>query len=88
MRKKEWVCVVCAPFSCIHAARVVYSLRKLKERSCSHGFSHSGSSHHLLSTRNIAIPHSTIGISIMDFCQEKCLCKPFCCRISNTDKQV
>lgn len=86
--KKEWVCAVCAPFSCIHAAWVVYSLRKLRERSYSHGFSHSVSVYHLLSTRNIAIPNSTIRISIMDFCQEKCLCKPFCCHINNTDKQV
>lgn len=88
MGKKEWVCAVCAPFSCIHAVRVVYSLRKLRERSCSHGFSHSVSVYHLLSTSKIAIPNSTIRISIMDFCQEKCLCKPFCCRINNTDKPV
>lgn len=87
-RKKEWVFAVCAPFSCIHAARVVYSLRKLRERSFSHGLCHSGSVYHLLSTRNIAILNSTIGISIMDFCQEKCLCKPFCCHINNSDKQV
>lgn len=73
MGKKECVCAGFAPFSCIHAARVVYSLRKLRERSCSHGYSHSGSVCHLLSTRNITISNSTIGVSIMDFHQEKCL---------------
>lgn len=31
------------PFSCMYEAREVYSLRKLRERSYSHGFSYAGS---------------------------------------------
>lgn len=36
----------------------------------------------------LLIPNSTIGISIMDFHEQKWLWKSFCCHISNTDKQV
>lgn len=87
-RRKEWVCAVCVPSSCIDEASEIYSLRKLRERSCSHGFL-TLEVFIVSSVLEILLtPNSTVGISIMDFHEEKWFWNSFCFHISNTGKQV
>lgn len=63
-------------------------LKKTKGKVMFTWLSHSGGVYCPSVLEILLTPNSTVGISIMDFREEKWFWNSFCCHISNTDKQV